>query len=112
MLVGVTVTVAVTGAFVKLVAVNAPMLLPVPLAAKPMLVRLFVHAKLVVEAGVATKLTAVVVEPVQRAWLAGSVSTGVGATSTGIMSNGRQAGSGEAGLKIAYTYMVPAVGKL
>ena len=64
-MVGVTVTVAVTGAFVKLVAVKAPML-PVPLAAKPMLVLLFVQAKLVVDAGVATKLTALVLEPVQR----------------------------------------------
>ena len=112
MLVGVTVTVAVTGALVKLVAVKASIKLPVPLAAKPMLVLLFVQAKLVVAAGVATKLTALVLDPVQRAWLAGSVSTGVGATSTGIMRNGRQAGSGDAGLKIAYTYMVPAVGKL
>ena len=111
-MVGVTVTVAVTGAFVKLVAVKLAIDVPVPVPAKPMLVLLFVQAKLVVDAGVATKLTGEVEDPVQRAWLAGSVSTGVGATSTGIMRNGRQAGSGDAGLKIAYTYMVPAVGKL
>lgn len=65
-LVGVTVTVAVTGALVKLVAVNEG-ILPVPLAANPMLVLLLVQANVVVAEGVATKLTADVAEPVQRA---------------------------------------------
>ena len=41
-------------------------ILPVPLAASPIEVLELVHANVVVADGVATKLTAEVVEPVQR----------------------------------------------
>ena len=61
--VGVTVTVAVTGAVPVLVAVNVPML-PLPEAARPIDVVVFVHAY-VVPVTEPVKFTAVVVAPLQ-----------------------------------------------
>lgn len=82
--VGVTVIVAVTGDAVALVAVNAPML-PVPLAAKPMAVLLFVQLK--VGLPVPVKLTAVVVAPAQTVWLVGAVTVGRDVTVTWCVSD-------------------------
>lgn len=63
---GVTVIVAVTGAVPLLVAVNEEML-PVPLAPRPMLVLLLLHAYVVVPpVRLVLKLTAVVAEPLHR----------------------------------------------
>ena len=62
--VGVIVIVDVTGAVPVLVAVNAPML-PLPLAAKPMLASLFVQANVVPATGL-VKVTAVVAAPLHN----------------------------------------------
>ena len=74
--VGVTVMVAVAGAVPVLVAVNAP-ILPVPLAARPMDVVLFVQLK-VVPTTEPLKLTAEVVAPLQSVWLETAFTSGVG----------------------------------
>jgi hypothetical protein len=76
--VGVTVIVAVTGAVPVLVAVNAA-ILPVPLAARPMLVLLFVQLN-VVPATAPVKVMAVVVAPLHNVWLATAFTVGVGLT--------------------------------
>ena len=76
--VGVTVIVAVTGLLVLLVAVKAA-ILPVPDAASPMLVLLFVQLN-VVPATAPVKFTAVVVAPLHNVWLATAFTVGVGFT--------------------------------
>lgn len=78
-IVGVTVIVATTGVVPAFVAVNAA-ILPVPLAAKPMLGVLFVQLK--VAPAVPLKVTAVVFAPAQTIWSVGSVTVGVGVTVT------------------------------
>ena len=79
MAVGVTVTVAVTGDEVALVAVKEAML-PLPLAARPTEVVLFVHAK-VVPATAPLKLIVVVLAPLHTACDVGAgVTVGVGLT--------------------------------
>jgi hypothetical protein len=75
---GVTVIVAVTGAFVKLIALKAA-IFPLPLAAKPMDVLLFVQLK-VEPLMVPVKFIAFVVAPLHKAWLAGCTTLGVGLT--------------------------------
>jgi hypothetical protein len=75
---GVTTIVAVTGALVVLVAVNAAML-PVPLAARPLDVVLLVQLY-VVPLTAPLKFTAVVVAPLHNAWLDIVFTTGVGFT--------------------------------
>ena len=81
--VGVTVIVAVTGDVVALVAVKAA-ILPVPLAAKPMLVVLFVQLK--VAPAVPLKLTAVVPALAHTVWSVGSVTVGSDVTVTWCVS--------------------------
>jgi len=76
--VGVTVIVALIGAVVAFVAVKLAML-PVPLAANPIAVLLFVHAK-VVPATPPTKLTAAVAAALQSTWLTGTRTVAVGLT--------------------------------
>ena len=75
---GVTVIVAVTGALVVFVAVKAA-ILPVPDAARPMLVLLFVQLN-VVPPTAPVKLIAVVVAPLHSVWLATAFTVGVGFT--------------------------------
>jgi hypothetical protein len=75
---GVTVTVAVCIDVPELVAVNGAML-PVPLAARPMLVLLFAHAN-VLPLTAPVNATAVVKEPLQASWLGGVTTVGVGST--------------------------------
>jgi len=77
---GVTVTVATTGAFVALVATNEG-ILPVPLAAKPMLGVLFVQLK-IVPATLPVKFTGNVLVLLQFTWLPGWFTSGVGLTVT------------------------------
>jgi hypothetical protein len=106
-LLGVTVMVAVTGTVVKLVAVKDG-ILPVPLAASPMDVVLFVQ--LYVYPGTELlKFTAAVLLPEQTVWLTTAFTSGVAYTLICVAWNGRQAGSAGAGLRIAYTYCVPGV---
>ena len=69
--------VAITGSAVRLIAVNAA-ILPVPLAARPIEVLLFVQLY-TVPATVPVKLTEVVA-PLQTIWFAGVFTTGVGFT--------------------------------
>ena len=78
--VGVTVTVAVIGLEVLLVAVNEGTLV-VPLALKPMAVLEFVHA-MVAPAGVLVKVSAFTVVPAHTVTFAGAVITGFGFTTT------------------------------
>ena len=66
---GVTVTVATTGALVTLVAINDG-ILPVPLAARPMLVVLLVQLNMVPATG-PVKFTGAVDAPLHTTWLAG-----------------------------------------
>src|SRR5687768_11665254 len=73
---GVTVTVAVTGVVPLLTAVKAA-IFPVPLAARPTDVVLFVQLK-TVPATALVKLTAVVVAPAQTDWLVTAFTDGVG----------------------------------
>jgi hypothetical protein len=73
---GVTVIVAVTGALVVLTAVNTG-ILPVPVAAKPILGVLLVQLK-VVPATVPVKVTADVAPPLHITWLTGWFTDGVG----------------------------------
>ena len=73
---GVTVIVAVTGALVVLTAVNTG-ILPVPVAAKPILGVLFVQLN-TVPATVPVKATAVVAPPLHTTWLPGWFTDGVG----------------------------------
>ena len=75
---GVTVIVAMTGELVAFVAVKAP-ILPVPLAARPILVLLFVQLN-VVPATAPVKFTGVVVAPAHKTWLATAFTVGVGFT--------------------------------
>ena len=75
---GVTVMVAVTGVVPVLVAVNEAML-PLPLAARPMPVLLFVQLYTVL-ATAPVKLTAVVAAALHTTWSAGSATVGVGFT--------------------------------
>jgi hypothetical protein len=75
---GVTVMFASIGAVVVLVAVNEAML-PVPLAAKPMAVLLFVHAKVAPAVGL-VKLVIVVGAASQITTLLGTTTVGVGFT--------------------------------
>ena len=77
--VGVTVIVAVTGLDVAFVAVNAA-ILPVPLAAKPILVVLFVQLYVVPVTVEPVKVTAVVIAFAQTVWSEGFVTEGVGLT--------------------------------
>jgi hypothetical protein len=70
--------VAVIGAVVALVAVNEGVF-PVPLAAKPMAVLEFVHAK-VAPAGVLEYEEAATVPPLQTVIFAGTVTVGLGFT--------------------------------
>jgi hypothetical protein len=77
---GVTVIVAVTGAPPLFTAAKVGILVPVPLAAKPMEVLLFVQLK-TVPTTVPEKLIVVVGAPLQTVWLAGmAVAVGVGFT--------------------------------
>jgi hypothetical protein len=76
--VGVTVIVAVIGNAVLFVAVKLE-ILPVPLAARPILVLLFVQLY-VVPATAPVKVTAVVVAPLHNVWLATAFTVGVGLT--------------------------------
>ncbi len=77
---GVTVIVATTGVVPVLTALNDDML-PVPLAASPMLVRSLVHVYVVVPTVfVVVKRTAVVGEPLQITWSEGSSTCAVGLT--------------------------------
>ena len=76
--VGVTVTVAITGALPVLVAVKEAMF-PLPEAARPMEASLFVHAK-VVPVTVLVKFTAVVLALPHRVWLVILSAVGVGFT--------------------------------
>jgi hypothetical protein len=72
--------VAITVNIVALVAVKAAMF-PVPLAASPILVVLFVQLYTMVPPVVGLlKLTAVVVPPLQTVWLVGCVTVAVGLT--------------------------------
>lgn len=75
---GVTVIVATTGALVILVAVKLP-ILPVPLAASPMLVVLLVQLKTVPLTG-PLKVIAAVADPLHNTWLATGFTVGVGFT--------------------------------
>ena len=76
--VGVTVMVAMIGLLVELVAANDA-ILPLPLAASPMAVLLFVQLNAVPET-VSLKLTEPVVVPLQTVWSGGSLTVGVGFT--------------------------------
>jgi hypothetical protein len=76
--VGVTVTVAVTGALPVFVAVKVPML-PLPEAARPIVASLFVQAYVVPATGF-VKLMAVVVAPLQSVWSVTLSTVGVGFT--------------------------------
>ena len=76
--VGVTVIVATCGVVPGFVAVKLAML-PVPLAARPMLVLLFVQLN-VVPATAPAKVIAVVVAPLQSVWFATAFTVGVGLT--------------------------------
>jgi len=75
---GVTVMVAVTGTLPVLVAVNAG-IFPVPLAARPMEVLLFVQLN-VVPVTAPVKFTGLVVAPLHKVWPAGWATFGVGFT--------------------------------
>ena len=75
---GVTVTVATTGALVTLVAINDA-ILPVPLAANPMLVVLLVQLK-IVPGVVVVKLTGAVGALLHTTWLAGWFTWPLGLT--------------------------------
>jgi hypothetical protein len=75
---GVIVRIATKGEVPALVAVNAA-ILPVPLAASPMAGLSLVQLN-TVPTTVPEKLTAVVVALLQRIWLAGAVTVGVGFT--------------------------------
>jgi len=75
---GVTVIVAVTGTLVILIAVNDG-ISPVPLAAKPMEVLLFVQLK-PVPLTAPVKFTALVATVLHNVWLAGCTTSGVGFT--------------------------------
>ncbi len=88
---GVTVIVAVSGAFVAFVAVNEA-ISPLPDAARPMPVLLFVQLN-TVPATEPLKVTAVVDEPVQTVWLDTAFTSGVLTTGRMTVANGRQAGS-------------------
>ena len=74
--VGVTVTVAITGFAVLFAPVNDGVL-PVPLAARPIEVLEFVHAKLAPEV-VLVNTPAATVAPLQTVTFAGTTTTGVG----------------------------------
>ena len=76
--VGVTVMVAVTGADPRLTAVKAA-IFPEPLAAKPMLVVLFVQVYTVPVTG-PVMVTAAVVAPLHKTWFTIGVTAGVGFT--------------------------------
>ena len=76
--VGVTVIVAVTGAVVALVAVKLA-ILPVPDAARPIVVLLLVQLYIVPDTGPA-KVTAAVGEPLHNTWLATGFTAGIGFT--------------------------------
>jgi hypothetical protein len=73
---GVTIMVATVFTMPLLIAEKAVML-PVPLAARPMLVLLLVHVNAV---AVPVKLTAVVLIPLHTTWLGGNATVGVGCT--------------------------------
>lgn len=84
LLTGVTVMVAVIAAVPLLTAVKLPML-PLPLAAKPMLLLLLVQVKLV-PASVLLKLNGPTVCPAQTTTLAGTVTSGAGFTVNGLLT--------------------------
>lgn len=75
---GVTVMVAITGALVVFVAVNDG-IFPLPLAAKPMEVLLFVQLN-PVPLTAPVKFIALVIALLHKAWLAGCTTLGVGFT--------------------------------
>ena len=77
---GVTVIVATTGVVPVFTAVNDAML-PVPLAARPIDVVLFVQLN-TVPVTAPLKVTAAVAEPVQTDWLATAFTVGIGFTTT------------------------------
>jgi hypothetical protein len=103
--VGVTVTVAVTGALPALVAVKVPMF-PLPDAARPMVALLFVQAYVVPATGF-VKLMAVVVAPLQSVWSVTLSTEGVGFT---VMEN-VSTGPGQP-LAVGVTVMVAVTGAL
>jgi len=76
--VGVTVTVATAGNEVLFIPVKEGVF-PVPLAARPIAVLEFVHAK-VVPGVVLVKLEAGIVTPLQTVMIAGTTTTGAGLT--------------------------------
>jgi hypothetical protein len=75
---GVTMIVAVTGALVKLIAVNDG-ISPLPLAAKPMEILSLVQLKMVPLTDPA-KFIALVAASLHKTWLAGCTTSGVGFT--------------------------------
>ena len=72
---GVTVIVAVIAALVVFLVANVG-ILPVPLAARPMVALLLVHVLVAALTLVPANVTAAVLLPAQTVWLAGCVSTG------------------------------------
>ena len=74
---GVTVIVAVTAAFVPLVAVKEGIVALVPLAANPMLIVLLVQLYAV---AIPLKVTNAVADTLHTTWLEGTATTGVGLT--------------------------------
>lgn len=92
--VGVTVMVAVMAAPVALVAVNAGMLVPLPLAAKPIAVLLLVQLY-TVPATEPVRLIGPAVKPLQNTWLATAFALGVGFTvMVNVCTHTRQASVG------------------
>jgi hypothetical protein len=75
---GVTVTEAITGLLLELVAINDP-ILPVPVAASPIEVVLFDQLNVVPETA-PVNTTADVAAPLHTVWFAGDVTVGVGLT--------------------------------
>ena len=75
--VGVTVIVAVTAELPVLIAVNDAIPRPAPLAARPMLVVLLVHGK-IVPVTAPVNVIAVVAEPLHTDWLLTAFTVGVG----------------------------------
>ena len=75
--VGVTVIVATSGVEPAFVVAKAA-ILPVPLAPRPMLVRLFVQLYVVPETAEPVKFIAVVETPLQTVWFDAAVTEGVG----------------------------------
>lgn len=88
---GVTVMVAVIGAFVAFTALNDA-ILPEPEAARPIDGLLLVQLKIVPGTG-PLKFTVAVAEPLQTVWLATAFTEGMSTTFNTTWAKGRQAGS-------------------